>query len=127
MDGTPLRGRVLPHHWWGSQLAQRTATARAFNAANKWVKRGLCMVPMRYGVSHSFMAGTSCLVTVHGGDGTVEVHHAGTEIGQGINTKVAQMVAVTLGCSIDKIFVHGQTWCCGPTQSSPVYAADLHV
>ena len=89
-----------------AELDSRKAAINAFNHTHTWVKRGVCMVPMRYYHSHSFNAGTTCLVSVHGEDGTVEVHHGGTEIGQGITTKIAQMVAVTLGVAVEKVFVH---------------------
>ena len=102
-----LKSYTVPRIWEelekSAELGARGVAIAAFNLAHKWVKRGICMVPMRYYHSHSFNAGTSVLVSVHGEDGTVEVHHGGTEIGQGITTKIAQMIAVTLGCSVDKV------------------------
>ena len=62
------------------------------------------MTPLKYGVGY---VGTmnSCNVRIYP-DGTVQVSHSGAEVGQGINTKVAQVVAVTLGVtSVDLVKV----------------------
>ena len=107
---THIRGYNLDTMWKqlteSSEITARRTAVEEFNAANKWKKRGISMVPMRYGLSHGLNAGTTCLVSIHASDGTVDVHHGGTEIGQGLTTKIQQMVAVTLGCDFDKIFVH---------------------
>lgn len=60
----------------------------AFFKANRWRKRGLSMVPLRYGVTWVPFNAT-VLVSVYAGDGTVSIVHGGVEIGQGINTKVS--------------------------------------
>ena len=49
----------------------------------------------------------SCQVTVYKDDGSISVVHGGVEIGQGINTKVAQVVAKYLGVELDTISVKG--------------------
>ncbi len=57
--------------------------------ANRWKKRGLSVVPMRY--DHSFNGyglKFHCLLSVFAGDGTVSVTVGGIEMGQGLNTKV---------------------------------------
>ena len=55
--------------------------------ANRWRKRGLSLIPSKYGISWATYA-TTVLVSVYSGDGTVSIVHGGVEIGQGINTKV---------------------------------------
>jgi len=87
-----------------AQLAQRSGyTARRqaiarFNAQHPVLKRGLALVPLKFGISfnvtHLNQAGA--LVHVYA-DGSVLVNHGGTEMGQGLNTKVAQVVAHELG------------------------------
>ena len=84
---THIRGYNLDTMWKqlteSSEITARRTAVEEFNAANKWKKRGISMVPMRYGLSHGLNAGTTCLVSIHASGGTVDVHHGGTEIGQG--------------------------------------------
>lgn len=83
---------------------QQQADAAAFNGANRFRKRGVCMVPTKYGMGPSDYK-VGALVNIYGADGSVEVHHSGAEMGQGINTKVAQAVAFALGCDLGRVVV----------------------
>ncbi len=78
--------------------AQRRAGVAAFNAGSEVLKKGLALTPLKFGISfnvtHLNQAGA--LVHVYT-DGSVLVNHGGTEMGQGLNTKVAQVVAHELG------------------------------
>ncbi len=80
--------------------ARRTAIA-AFNADSPVLKKGLALTPVKFGISfnvtHLNQAGA--LVHVYT-DGSVLVNHGGTEMGQGLNTKVAQVVAHELGTKV---------------------------
>lgn len=80
--------------------ARRTEIA-AFNAQSPVLKRGLALTPVKFGISfnvvHLNQAGA--LVHVYT-DGSILVNHGGTEMGQGLNTKVAQVVAQELGVSL---------------------------
>jgi len=88
-----------------ARFAQRSEEVERFNAESRWRKRGISMVPLCYGHSYVYAAGTGALVNVHSSDGSVTVHHGGCEIGQGIHTKVAQVVALTLGCDLEAVRV----------------------
>lgn len=85
--------------------AARTQAVKGFNLENRWRKRGISVVPLCYGHSYVYAAGTGALVNIHGTDGSVTVHHGGCEIGQGIHIKVAQVVALTLGCDLEAVKV----------------------
>jgi xanthine dehydrogenase large subunit len=89
-----------------SQYRQRRASIQAFNADSPVLKKGLALTPLKFGISfnvvHLNQAGA--LVHVYT-DGSILVNHGGTEMGQGLNTKVAQMVAHTLGVSLDQVRV----------------------
>jgi xanthine dehydrogenase large subunit len=89
-----------------SDYRARRADIDAFNAASPVLKKGLALTPLKFGISfnvvHLNQAGA--LVHVYT-DGSVLVNHGGTEMGQGLNTKVAQMVAHTLGLSLDRVRV----------------------
>jgi xanthine dehydrogenase large subunit len=83
--------------------ARRTAIAR-YNASSPVLKKGLALTPLKFGISfnvvHLNQAGA--LVHVYT-DGSVLVNHGGTEMGQGLNTKVAQVVAHELGLTLASV------------------------
>jgi hypothetical protein len=69
-----------------------------FNAASPILKKGLALTPVKFGISFNVVHFNQAGALVHVyTDGTVLVNHGGTEMGQGLNTKVAQMVAHELG------------------------------
>jgi xanthine dehydrogenase large subunit len=77
-----------------SDYRARRAAIAAWNAASRHLKRGLAMTPVKFGISftanHLNQAGA--LVHVYT-DGSIHLNHGGTEMGQGLNIKVAQVVA----------------------------------
>ena len=81
-----------------SQYRARRAAIDAYNAASPVLKKGLALTPVKFGiafnVTHLNQAGALVHVYV---DGSILVNHGGTEMGQGINTKVMQVVAHELG------------------------------
>ncbi len=83
-----------------SDYRARRSAAALFNAASPVLKRGIALTPLKFGISfnvkHFNQAGA--LVHVYN-DGSILVNHGGTEMGQGLNTKVAQCVAHELGVS----------------------------
>ncbi len=89
-----------------SDYAQRRAQIAQFNATSPVLKKGLALTPVKFGISfnvaHFNQAGA--LVHVYT-DGTVLVNHGGTEMGQGLHTKVAQVVAHELGLNFDRVRV----------------------
>ncbi len=82
----------------------RRAAIAAFNATSPVLKKGLALTPLKFGISfnvvHLNQAGA--LVHVYT-DGSVLVNHGGTEMGQGLNTKVAQVVAHELGLPLARV------------------------
>jgi xanthine dehydrogenase large subunit len=87
-----------------SDYRARRQEIRAFNAQSPWLKRGIALTPVKFGISftatHLNQAG--CLLHVYT-DGTLMLNHGGTEMGQGLFTKVAQVVAEELQVDIDRI------------------------
>jgi xanthine dehydrogenase large subunit len=87
-----------------SDYAARRAQVQAFNARSPVLKKGLALTPVKFGISfnvvHLNQAGA--LVHVYT-DGSVLVNHGGTEMGQGLNTKVAQVVAHELGLPLARV------------------------
>ena len=84
----------------------RRAAIAAFNAGSPVLKRGLALTPLKFGISfnvrHFNQAGA--LVHIYT-DGSILVNHGGTEMGQGLNTKVAQVVAHELGVGFERVRV----------------------
>jgi xanthine dehydrogenase large subunit len=88
----------------GGALERRRAEIDAFNIANPILKRGLGLFPLKFGISfnlpHINQAGA--LVHVYT-DGSIRLNHGGTEMGQGLFIKVAQVVAEVFKVEVDRI------------------------
>jgi xanthine dehydrogenase large subunit len=76
----------------------------AFNAQSPYLKKGLALTPVKFGISFTttFLNQAGALVLVYE-DGSVQLNHGGTEMGQGVYIKVAQVVAEAFGISLDHI------------------------
>jgi xanthine dehydrogenase large subunit len=87
-----------------SDYQARRAEIREFNAASKILSRGIAITPVKFGISftNTLLNQAGALVHVYK-DGTVQLNHGGTEMGQGLYVKVAQVVADELCISIDRI------------------------
>ena len=87
-----------------SEYAKRREDIRAFNAASPILKKGLALTPVKFGISFtaSFLNQGGALVHVYT-DGSIHLNHGGTEMGQGLNTKVAQVVAEVFQVDIERI------------------------
>jgi xanthine dehydrogenase large subunit len=93
-----------------SQLAltsgyrERRAHIAAFNAQSPVIKKGIALTPVKFGISFTATLFNQAGALVHVyTDGSVQVNHGGTEMGQGLNTKVAQIVADELGVPFDRV------------------------
>jgi xanthine dehydrogenase large subunit len=87
-----------------SSYRRRRAAIAAWNATSPVIKRGLAITPVKFGISFTatFFNQAGALVHVYT-DGSVQVNHGGTEMGQGLNTKVAQIVADELGVPFERV------------------------
>jgi xanthine dehydrogenase/oxidase len=83
----------------------RAAAVQQFNAQNRWRKRGISMIPIKYGVSYTYLTGNQggALLTVCETDGTVVMATGGVEIGQGLATKLVQIAATALDIDMQLI------------------------
>ncbi|KAG5177145.1 putative xanthine dehydrogenase [Tribonema minus] len=89
-----------------AEIERRQKEISQFNAANRYRKRGLYLMPTKFGISFTvkFMNQGGALVHVYT-DGTVLVSHGGTEMGQGLHTKVIQTCARAFGISDEWVHV----------------------
>ncbi|CAL8110877.1 unnamed protein product [Orchesella dallaii] len=85
-----------------SNYLSRKKYVENFNQGNRWKKRGISMIPQRYPNYYPDLRFPT-FISVYHVDGTVSVSHGGIEMGQGINTKVAQVVAHALNIPIDTV------------------------
>ncbi len=87
-----------------SDYEERRKSIRAFNADSRVLKRGIAITPVKFGISFTstLLNQAGALVHVYK-DGTVQLNHGGTEMGQGLYVKVAQVVADEFGISIERV------------------------
>ena len=87
-----------------SQYQLRLQTIAAWNQSSPVIKRGIAMTPVKFGISFTATVFNQAGALVHVyTDGSVLVNHGGTEMGQGLNTKVAQIVADELGVAFEQV------------------------
>jgi xanthine dehydrogenase large subunit len=106
--GQVVEGNLLPEIFdrleRSSDYRRRRAAVSRWNAANPIIKRGLALTPVKFGIAFTStlfnQAGASLQVYT---DGTVLLNHGGTEMGQGLHVKVAQVVADELGLPLSAI------------------------
>ena len=82
-----------------SDYTARVAATNAFNAANTWTKRGISLTPVKYGMTYQHLVGLysfNCLIDARA-DGSVLLSSSGVEVGQGLLTKVAEMLTYKVG------------------------------
>uniref|UniRef100_UPI0037E97E2D aldehyde oxidase 6 n=1 Tax=Semicossyphus pulcher TaxID=241346 RepID=UPI0037E97E2D len=89
-----------------AEFSARRRAADQFNQQNRWKKRGVSIIPIKYGVAFadSFLNQAAALVHIYK-DGSVLVTHAGTEMGQGIHTKMQQVASRELHIPPSKIYI----------------------
>ncbi|MBE9555251.1 MAG: xanthine dehydrogenase molybdopterin binding subunit [Proteobacteria bacterium] len=88
----------------------RRQAIRDFNADNRHFRRGLALTPVKFGISFTATQFNQAGALVHVyTDGTIHLNHGGTEMGQGLFTKVAQVVAEEFQVDIDKVRISATT------------------
>jgi xanthine dehydrogenase large subunit len=87
-----------------SRYRERRAQIAAWNAKSPVIKKGIALTPVKFGISFTATMFNQAGALVHVYlDGSVQVNHGGTEMGQGLNTKVAQIVADELGVPFERV------------------------
>jgi xanthine dehydrogenase large subunit len=88
----------------GGELERRRAEIEAFNAGHDDTKRALAITPVKFGISFNLTAFNQAGALVHVyKDGSVLINHGGTEMGQGLHTKMLQVAATTLGLPLHRV------------------------
>ncbi|EDV43514.1 uncharacterized protein Dana_GF16487 [Drosophila ananassae] len=94
-------GDMIPRFLESTQYRKRKAETIAFNKENRWRKRGLGLCIMEYQIG--YFGQYPATVAIYHSDGTVVISHGGIEMGQGMNTKISQVVAHTLGIPMELV------------------------
>jgi len=107
--GQPVRHPERLHRLWeqvidGGAVLARQEEVAAFNAAHPHTKRGLAVTPVKFGISFNLTAFNQAGALVHVyKDGSVLINHGGTEMGQGLHTKMLQVAATALGVPLSAV------------------------
>jgi xanthine dehydrogenase large subunit len=106
-----------------SDYRKRRKEITEFNAASPILKRGLALTPVKFGISFTLIPLNQAGALVHlYKDGSIHLNHGGTEMGQGLFIKVAQVVAEEFGVDLDQVSVSATSTAkvpnTGPTAAS---------
>ena len=106
--GQTIRDNPIPELWaqlkTGSDFDARRIEVATFNASHAHTKRGIAITPVKIGISFNKVEYNQAGALVHiYTDGSVQLNHGGTEMGQGLHSKMLAVASRTLGISVDRI------------------------
>lgn len=101
-----------------AEYFQRKKEIDTFNEQNRWHKRGIAFIQMKYPIG--YIGSFSSYVAIYHGDGTVIISHGGVDFGQGLNTKAAQIAAFALNIPLEMVQVKATNNQCG---ANSIYSA----
>ncbi|MGG6897994.1 xanthine dehydrogenase molybdopterin binding subunit [Rhizobium sp. BR 315] len=121
--------RIVAELEESADYAGRRQAISEFNATSRIVKRGIALTPVKFGISFTKTESNQAGALVHiYNDGSVHMNHGGTEMGQGLHLKVAQVVAEEFQIDLDRVKITATTTAKVPN-TSPTAAssgADLN-
>lgn len=102
--------RIVDELEKSADYAERRAAINEFNAKNRYIKRGIALTPVKFGISFTKTESNQAGALVHVyNDGSVHMNHGGTEMGQGLHLKVAQVVAEEFQIDLDRVKITATT------------------
>lgn len=102
--------RIVAELEESADYAHRRREIRAFNANSRFIKRGMALTPVKFGISFTKTESNQAGALVHVyNDGSVHMNHGGTEMGQGLHLKVAQVVAEEFQIDLDRVKITATT------------------
>ena len=111
--------RIVAELEESADYAGRRKAIAEFNAKSRVVKRGLALTPVKFGISFTMTAYNQAGALVHiYQDGSIHLNHGGTEMGQGLYVKVAQVVADTFNVDIERVKITATTTAKVPNTSA---------
>ncbi|XP_071810476.1 xanthine dehydrogenase/oxidase-like isoform X1 [Asterias amurensis] len=112
-----------------SNFVNRRQEVDEYNRGNRWRKRGIAVIPTKFGISFNCKLYNQAGALVHiYGDGSVLIAHGGTEMGQGLHTKMIQVASRILRIPADKIHISETSTSTVPNTSSTAasFSSDLN-
>ena len=107
-----------------SGYARRRAAIRDWNARSPLIKRGIALTPVKFGISFTLTQMNQAGALVHlYTDGSIHLNHGGTEMGQGLYQKVAQVAAEEFGCDLSNVKITATTTAKVPNTSPTAASA----
>lgn len=99
-----ILNRLVEELETSAEYQERRRQVLEFNAEGGIIRKGIALTPVKFGISFTatWYNQAGALVHVYN-DGSIHLNHGGTEMGQGLYTKVAQVVAEAFQCDIDRI------------------------
>jgi xanthine dehydrogenase molybdopterin binding subunit len=103
---------------------ERRKSVQEFNAQSEFYKKGIALTPVKFGISFTttFLNQAGALVNIYK-DGTILVNHGGTEMGQGLHTKMQCVAAAEFGVSLDRVKVNATNTSKVPNTSATAASA----
>jgi xanthine dehydrogenase/oxidase len=100
--------------------AVRRRAVEAFNAANRFRKRGITMLPNKYGSGYNLvqLEQAAAVVSVHAGDGSITINQGGVDMGQGLFTQAVQVASYVLNVPMELIAIQGPNTSIVPNPTS---------
>ncbi|WP_447744229.1 xanthine dehydrogenase molybdopterin binding subunit [Pseudomonas nicosulfuronedens] len=101
-----LLGELIARLEQSSDYAARRSAIHDFNVQSPVLKKGLALTPVKFGISFTAQHLNQAGALVHlYTDGSIQLNHGGTEMGQGLNTKVAQIVAEEFQVPLERVVI----------------------
>lgn len=90
-----------------SSFEEKKRAVDEFNQQNRWRKRGIAMLPVKYGSGYNWvqLEQAAAIVAVNQGDGSILIHQGGVEMGQGLTTQIVQIASYVLNVPMELIYV----------------------
>ncbi len=102
--------RIVAELEESADYAGRRRAIAEFNAKSRFIKRGIALTPVKFGISFTKTESNQAGALVHVyADGSVHMNHGGTEMGQGLHLKVAQVVAEEFQIDLDRVKITATT------------------
>jgi len=99
--------RIVEDLEQSSDYQKRRQAILAFNREHTILKKGIALTPVKFGISFTATWHNQAGALVHVyRDGSIHLSHGGTEMGQGLHTKVAQVVAEAFGVTLDHVKIN---------------------